>query len=57
MVKEPKPDYPCPGNHKGEWHWWQRKDGGWVCSRCHPPVEDDIKEWEKRKENQQHEKV
>lgn len=46
---EPMPDYPCPGNHKGEWHWWQRKDGGWVCSRCHPSVEDDVKEWEAKR--------
>lgn len=36
---EPMPDYPCPAHHKGEWHWWQRKDGGWGCSRCHPPLE------------------
>ena len=28
-----KPTIPCSQGHNA---WWQRKDGGWVCGRCHP---------------------
>jgi len=30
----PKPDHPCGACDSND--WWQRKDGGWVCNRCHP---------------------
>ena len=28
-----KPTIPCSLGHDA---WWQRKDGGWACGRCHP---------------------
>lgn len=32
-INDSKPTDPCPQGHNT---WWQRKDGGWACGRCHP---------------------
>jgi len=35
-VRPESPCYSCDGSQ-----YWQRADGGWVCSACHPqPVPD-----------------
>lgn len=35
-VEIPRPNQPC--SWCGGNNYWQRPDGGWVCSRCHPPI-------------------